>query len=346
MTAEAGPPLLAEAPSRLAAAARVAVKVLISAAIVWILLTRIPVAEVGRALRSVNAAFLLLAFALVPLYNYVAAAQQRVLTDHQGLALGTARILEINIASHFYGLFLPGYLAGGVLRWYRMSRGGKAIAALAAIAVNRLLEVVTLLLFGAVMWLVANPPGANAALTAFMLGALVGTAAVVATLFHGGAADRMSTLLSTKRSRWIPARAREKLAATCSAVARFGTIPARESARLTSLLLLRHALEFASFVLLAWAVGIHLSLPDLGWIRSFMALALMLPITYAGIGVRETTLLVTMQPYGVAAESAVALSVLLLARNLLGALAGGVWELKRVLRGSRGGGALISSERA
>lgn len=325
----------ARPPSRVAPLARLALRLLLSAAIVWILFTRIPVTEVGRVLRSVHAGYVLLAIALVPLYTYVGAAQQRLLTSHQGLALSTARILEINIAAQFYGLFLPGYLAGGVLRWYRMSRGGKAVGALAAIAFNRLLETLTLLLIGAVMWLLARPPRVDAMFTVLMLAALAGAVGVVVALFDGRVASRVGARIATMRWRWLPQGARAKVVESLQAAERFGTMPAGDVRRLAGLVLLRQALEFASFALMALAVGIHVSLLALGWIRSFMALALMLPIAFAGIGVREATLLLALEPYGVAAQSAIALSALLLARYLLAALGGGLWELRGVLLGKR-----------
>jgi uncharacterized protein (TIRG00374 family) len=325
----------ASPPSRVASLVRLALRLLLSAAILWILLTRIPIVEVARVLRSVNAGYVLLAIALVPLYTYVGAAQQRVLTTHQGLALSTARILEINIAAQFYGLFLPGYLAGGVLRWYRMARGGHAIGALAAIAFNRLLETLTLLLIGAVMWLLARPPWVDAKLTALMLVVLAGAVIVVVALFDGRIASRVGARVETTQWRWLPQRVRARLAESLQAAERFGTMPARDVRQLATLVLLRQGLEFASFVLMTLSVGIHLSILALGWIRSFMALALMLPIAFAGIGVREATLLLALEPYGVAAESAIALSALLLARYLLAALGGGLWELRGVLLGRR-----------
>ena len=338
MVTEDGPRAPGGGPSGLAPLARVALRVILSAAILWILFTRIPLPEVTRVLRSVNAGYVLLAIALVPFYSYIGAAQQHVLTNHQGLTLSTARILEINIAAQFYGLFLPGYLAGGVLRWYRMSRGGKAIAALAAIAFNRLLETLTLLVIGVAMWLLARPPQVAPIFTVLMLGALIGAVVVFATLFDGRLASWARARLTSRRWPLLPRRLQAKLGESIDATERFSTMPAREARRLGILVVIRHALEFASFTLMALAVGIHLSLPTLGWIRSFMALALMLPLAFAGIGLRETTLLVALQPYGVAAESAVALSILLLGRYLLAAIGGGLWELKRVVLGDRSSG--------
>jgi uncharacterized membrane protein YbhN (UPF0104 family) len=322
-------------PSQVAPLARLTLRLLLSAVIVWVLFTRIPVTEVGRVLRSVNGGFVALAIALVPLFTYVGAAQQRVLTMHQGLTLSTPRILEINVAAQFYGLFLPGYLAGGVLRWYRMSRGGRAVGALAAIAFNRLLETLVILLLGVAMWLLAQPPWVDARFTAIMLAALAGVAILVVALFDGRLASFMGARFASGEWRLLPHAARAKLAESIRAAERFGTMPAGDVRRLAVLVLLRQALEFTSFVLMAWAVGIHLPLPALGWIRSFMALALMLPIAFAGIGVREATLLLALQPYGVGAESAIALAALLLARYLLAALGGGLWELKGLLFGHR-----------
>ena len=63
--------------------------------------------------------------------------------------------------------------------------------------------------------------------------------------------------------------------------------------------------------LLALSIGLNLSFLDLGWIRSFIVIITMLPISFSGIGVREASLIVLLQPYSVSSSDAVALSFLL-----------------------------------
>lgn len=62
----------------------------------------------------------------------------------------------------------------------------------------------------------------------------------------------------------------------------------------------------------------------LGWMRSAVQLLDNLPLSIAGLGVREATLLVLLEPYGVAGERAVAPAFILLGRRLLLGLVGGL----------------------
>lgn len=61
----------------------------------------------------------------------------------------------------------------------------------------------------------------------------------------------------------------------------------------------------------------------------------MLPISFAGLGVREGTLVFLLQPYGVSATDAVALFFLFFARALLVAGIGGLFEAKNIFLPSR-----------
>ena len=71
---------------------------------------------------------------------------------------------------------------------------------------------------------------------------------------------------------------------------------------------------------------------NIGWVRSVVLLIGMLPVALAGFGVREGSLIAALQPYGVTAAQAVALSFLLFGRDLLSAAVGGLAEARSFLR--------------
>jgi glycosyltransferase 2 family protein len=83
-----------------------------------------------------------------------------------------------------------------------------------------------------------------------------------------------------------------------------------------------------SFMIAANTVAIHLPFTDFAWMRSFGVLVGLLPITVAGLGVREGALLTAMVPYGIEPAQVVAFSVVRLAITLIIASLGGLLELK------------------
>ena len=58
------------------------------------------------------------------------------------------------------------------------------------------------------------------------------------------------------------------------------------------------------------SIGIHLSLIDIGFILSLMSLATLIPITLAGFGTREASLVFLLSFYGVSPEVAIVFSLL------------------------------------
>jgi uncharacterized membrane protein YbhN (UPF0104 family) len=97
--------------------------------------------------------------------------------------------------------------------------------------------------------------------------------------------------------------------------------------------ILGYLVGFASYIIIARSTGIAISIFDLGWIRSVILLAALLPFSFAGgVGIREVSLVVLLSLYNVDAEIALAFSILLFIRNIVLSLTGGLLELGEILR--------------
>jgi uncharacterized protein (TIRG00374 family) len=320
-------------------------KLAFSVGILLYLFYHIPLREIGRVLLDVNLAYLLLGLLIEPVANLIAAVQQKVLTDRQGMSLSLLKIVEINFITSFYNLFLPGYIAGGVIRWHLMAQpDNKPAEAFAALVFNRLLETVLIVCLGVVFWLVASPPAPGGWLTPLAL-SLLGVVLVLQLLaFNERLLGRMRSYLLSLRPRLGVAAVRPKLIKALDAAARLDSLSRRAILWMTGLGVVKHLLAIVSFLLLALALDLHLSFWAAGWIHAFVLLVLLLPISFAGLGVREASMVVMLQMYGVAAASAVALSFVFLARDLLRSAFGGVLEARRSLlpgsprRGGESGG--------
>ena len=86
----------------------------------------------------------------------------------------------------------------------------------------------------------------------------------------------------------------------------------------------------ALIVVLVHALSIDVSFLSIAWIRSLMAILILMPISIAGLGIREATFVVALAQFGVPAESALMLSLLFFAKVVLYGLVGGVLEAHRV----------------
>ena len=96
--------------------------------------------------------------------------------------------------------------------------------------------------------------------------------------------------------------------------------------------LTQHLIGVLTSHLLGESLEIPINLVTWGWLRSAVIIATMVPISVAGIGIREGALLYLLKPYGVLGEESLAFSLLVFAVGvLLSALVGGVLEAKTIL---------------
>ncbi len=96
-------------------------KLSITSGILNYIFTIILLSVVIASIISAKLSYIIIALLIVAFTIYIEAYQMKLLTDKQGTSLSTRQIIEINLTTRFYGLFLPG-LAGGAIRWYKLSR--------------------------------------------------------------------------------------------------------------------------------------------------------------------------------------------------------------------------------
>jgi uncharacterized membrane protein YbhN (UPF0104 family) len=308
---------------RLIALARVAVAALIFA----YLFSRIPLAEVGRILARAAPEWVLMAVVTALGSQWLVAERLRRLVGSLGSSASTLSLFQINLAAVFYGLLLPaGNFTGVLARFYQISRRDRAYAAtLVALALERLVATTTLCVIGIAFWLLERPAGSWPALV-LMSGAL----APLLALHLLWATDlRLAVRLRAPVSAWWP----QRLASLGEALGRSRRLPWSLLAQVFALGILIHLAGTLAFAMIAAALQLPLSLPTIGWTRSAALLVTVLPVSLAGLGLREGTFVLLLTPYAVSAADALSYSLLAFAATILGVgLLGGVLEAARLLR--------------
>lgn len=256
----------------------------------------------------------------------------------QRLAFTYRQMLAIQFATGFYGLIVPGQVGAIAARWYKLQRPGRqGVEAAAVIALNRLLETATGVLIGLTLALADPLAQQHTLVVLFLAAALVGSAFVIAA-FATAPGRAMLRRLERSVPDWRLLRpVRRLIPAVRNAAARFAAMPRQQLAGLLFWSLLWHAIGIVIVVLAARAVGSDVGWTTLGWIRSFLAVALLLPISWAGIGLREIGFVALLTPYGVPAATAVAIGLLGSLRLVAIALIGGLVEAAAPWSNRRGG---------
>ncbi len=293
-----------------------------SGVILYWLSRHIPLAGVGDALAELNWPAISAACLLVIVCEVLRAIRFRILAGVQGFSVHVLRMLRINVATRFYLLFLlGGSLASIATRFYKLQREDpRKSPALSAVMLDRLCATIGLCLVGSLFWF------ADMRSERQYLGLINPIAAIAAVC--------MTLLLVARRSYLLLEKCVDTIANVSvkraydgwrSAVTLFAAMPTVDIMKVFALSTAPHLVELATFMLLGSAIGISLDLATWGWIRPTVVLFTMLPLSFAGLGVREVSLIVLLAAYGVPAEKAVALAaslfgIVILLPAALGAL--------------------------
>lgn len=295
-------------------------------AILAFLFGRIPVGTVLDAAASASVPALIAAFAIGLLAHVAVADRLRRLIEPFGVRISTGSLYRIHLATLFYGIALPaGNVAAIVSRFYQISKYRADYAGIGvALALERVVGVLSLCAVGIAFWLADRPASWPA--FALMAGAFaLGTAVCVLLFARGSAGPARSAVAGRLLS--------GRLAPLGRALRAARAIPAPTFLAVLVASIVAHLCGIAAFALVAGALGLELPLATIAWTRSAALLVAIVPISVAGLGVRETALVLLLAPYGVAEAEALAYSLLVFAVTVLAiGIVGGLLEARRVLR--------------
>jgi len=281
-----------------------ALRVLVAALALWLLSRAVPVAEVARLVGALSPALLMGLFALSGVPIVVAAQRWRRLLAAQGTRLGLGWALRESLVGLGVGTLLPTSVGSDVVRAVRLARAMPASHATASVVVDRLAGLAALAMASCATLSLAPVPGIAKA-----VGVGLAVVGVVAWL----ALPRFVAALASvvRRPAWAHSAA-DKLAHGVR-----GALSApRQRVEALGWSLAAHASGVAFVVATAAALGgaehavaVALGLP---WVL----LGSMLPLSFAGLGVREGLFVVVYVWLGVPRELAVALGLAWLASTL------------------------------
>ncbi len=259
--------------------------------------------EVGRQLREARPGWLLAALAASVASNLASAWRWRSLVRWLGQALAPRRAASLYFQGMALGALLPGAVVGGdVFRAVALRRGGMdTVAAGLSVLLDRLSGLWMLWVLAALAATWAWAGGAQAALAGWGLPAqgAVLPAAIALALLAAPAAALWGT-------RQLPGGGRAARLATLAQRPGAGT----EFGRQVLQSALVQLLSVGALACAGQALGLQLAY----WAYAIAAaptfLMAALPVSFGGWGTREAAAALSLAPFGVAAPTAVAVSLL------------------------------------
>ena len=300
-------------------------KIFFSAVVLYFLFRKCDWPSLFAALGHANVGLVLLAFLAVQGTHVIAAARW-------GLLCRKAKFLplfKLVYVSRLYSTVLPGQLFGEAAKVVYISQSNHDITpeeATASVVVDKIVGLVGLLIVG-ICGAMLSTSALNRSIT-FWFAVCAGILTLCVALPALPVFSRLIHRLLDAIRRRIP-----KFGGLVERLRLFLTSwQAYLKTPLTLLLsvLLGCAFQFLStlgMMLLGRAVGIPVALADWCWIFAVLSIALLLPVSFAGLGVREATLVGFLGAFGVAKELVLSASLLSLFIQVLDSLIGGVFVL-------------------
>jgi len=312
-------------------------KALVSALLVALLLWRVDVAEVGRVLAVASPGLMALAGLLFFLMHVLNALKLRVLLPE----LRAGRLLAYTLVAQLYALVLPGQLAGEAVKAYRLSRDGAQGAGqgdagggriVSAVAFDKVTGIAGLLLLTG-GGLALETARFGEVLLAAVAMVFAGLVAATGLLAWGRARTLLLLLLGwragPKREALLLAPLRRFLDSWRDQTRR----PGRALLSLTGGIVVQ-VVAVAGSQALGLAVGIDQPFSVWSAVIGLMSVIVLMPVTVAGIGLREASLLGLLDLVGVPHAQSLALGFGILAFQVMVALLGAAIDLT-VLRERR-----------
>lgn len=252
----------------------------------WIFRDPVKRAQFADGLGKIDYGWLALAIPFLGLQFVFGTIRWFLLLRVQDFQLTLKRVGAITLVGHFFSLFLPGGTGGDILRaWYLFREAPeRKTVGLLTIVMDRIIGLLAMIGISAVViamryqWLTQTP--GTSKLLGVLIFLLVSSLGMIVTAL---------LITSFKLQHKLPQKmpARERLIELASALDLYARRP---GTALAALILsgLGHAVYFTDFYLLTRAFGLNVPFLDVVSVVPVIAVIAALPISFSGVGVRET----------------------------------------------------------
>ncbi|MFN4283660.1 MAG: YbhN family protein [Alphaproteobacteria bacterium] len=291
-------------------------KAVLTAGLLWWLAARVDTDSAFAAFGRFDAPMLLGALALASLQIILAGWRFVLIVFLCGQRIGQAFALRATLIGAFFSQLLVTFISGDAIRAWLLSRQGMSVGrAVEAVLLDRVIGVIALLLlvFAGFADFVAALPDAAMRHSAILLVAAV--SAVAAGFLAFGRIDAVTRKIFRPWP-WL---------GDLAAAGRHLFAGGRTAIAALVLALAIQALSVAIFYLLFRGLGLTLSWRECFAVVPMVMLITMIPISFAGWGLRESALIIALAGHGFAESDVLAASIAfglaILAASLPGAVA-------------------------
>lgn len=312
---------------------RITLQLIFTIVVLILIFNSINITNLSQFLSSIKIWPLLFSLLVTFLMRFLWAYQISITQAPVDMHFSVYEIFRIQMIATFYSLILPGDLIAGGVSVYKLSQPDrKYIEAGALLIFFRLIQISCLIIVGLIAAFLDPQIGSPEIRILILLGLLSIT--IMWILFFSNQVKRIINFgvnkLNGKSSSLMSIY--DNIEKLLNTILNFRSLGVNKLIYVFSLSLFAQILGLVYYFSLAMAVDIHLSIFVIGWISSFVTIVQMIPISIAGLGVREVSYAVLLSDYGISPEQAISFSITIFAVFVIVGLVGGLFELSDIYR--------------
>lgn len=315
--------------SGLGAHKRVAIRWLASISLVGWLIARTAWRDVATAFESASVVWLATAAGLYLASQFASVVRWSKIVANAGITSRWPQLLAVYFEGMFMNVCMPTTIGGDVLKVLRIGRGQDKRATAFTVAADRasgLGALLALLLLGLALQIDASRNSHLAltcfAITLFVVLSLVHSVPRLAAFVLASQTSRRNTrsaAISSRLSHYVPPAIRNILVRT-------------PWISVLAWALVVQSLNVAAVIAASLAVGLNVPMTGILIATTTVSLAAALPISVAGIGIREASLPLLLAAHGIPKESSIAVGIIWSGVVVIVGLIGGpihFWQQRR-----------------
>lgn len=298
----------------------------VSALLIGFFTTKVDWAEIRLAFSGIVVWFYLYSVLATLIGPIIRSGKYYLLILNTKLGLPYLRLIVINYIAEFYALFIPTVLGPEAVRWYKITKNkeGKSFF-LASTIVERIFFLLVLFICGSAPLFFSQEPAIQhlaAKLWPLLAGLGAGFVLVLVYFLYQPLHRAFKTLIIEK----VRLAEGSRLHAFLNSFSLQNASP-----RVIFMLFLLTILWQVSFLIRMYFLFVSLGLPfgfwEVTWMSSLVLLLQILPITFAGLGIREGAYGFLFSVQGASAESGAVVGLLFFSQMLVLSFIGWICQL-------------------
>lgn len=307
---------------------KIALKIGVSCLFVGYLSFKVDLSAIAAAVKHVDLSFYLLSTLIAVLSNFFIVGKYYILIKKSPINHSILSLVKINFISRFYALFLPSAVGREFVRWMKVTRNQEGRASfLASIIFERLTFLLVLVLCGSIPLLMVGSIPEIVVLRLRLQPWVILALVIIAALLSFYVSASVRSLAKSIAGRMFNRFSDKFDIASFMDNFSLNNMKTAFYAGIIGLSLVWQIFYISRLFTLIKAAALPLNLIDIVWMGSLVLLLQTLPISLAGIGLREGAYAYLFTLYDLPPEKGVLIGILFFSQMLIMAFVGGVFEL-------------------